>query len=62
MHQNNINKIACIKIASTRMTLVKSILKKIYQMIIFLAKTFKIYQTLCHKIYQHLSAYFDKVK
>ena len=31
------------------MTLVKSILKTIYQMIIFLAKTFKIYQTLFHK-------------
>ena len=44
MHQNNSNKITCIKI-----TLVKSLLKTIYQMVVFLANMFKIYKTLHHK-------------
>ena len=44
MRENNINKTTCTKI-----TLVKSLLKTIYQTIMFLANMFKIYQTLPHK-------------
>ena len=57
-YQNNINKKTLIdKIAFTKMAFVKSLLKTIYHMIIFLTKMFKIYHTLPTG---NLSTYFDK--
>ena len=57
-YQNSINKKTLIdKIASTKMVFVKSLLKTIYHMIIFLTKMFKIYHTLSTG---NLSTYFDK--